>query len=82
MPIYEYKCNDCGRVQEFLVIGGSETRIVCPDCGSENMEKVLSPASFINAGSYRSPGKTCCGRDERCDSPPCATGGRCRRDRL
>jgi len=82
VPIYEYRCNNCGRIQEFLVMGGKEIDIACPDCGSRDMERLLSLASFINAETSRLPGKTCCGRDERCESPPCSTGGRCRRDRL
>ncbi len=82
MPIYEYRCNNCGRIQEFMVIRGSNVDIVCPNCGSRNMERVLSASSFVNSDSYRLPGKTCCGRDERCDAPPCVTGGRCRRNRI
>jgi len=82
MPIYEYRCRECGRIQEFLIIGNANADIVCPDCGSKNMERLFSAASFINSSNSRMPGRTCCGRNERCDFPPCATGGRCRRDRF
>ncbi len=82
MPIYEYRCNNCGRIQEFLIIGDNDTEIVCPNCGSKDMERVLS-ATFFSLNSYqRMPGRTCCGREERCSSPPCETEGRCRRNKF
>ena len=80
MPIYEYRCRACGAVTEFLVGVGEDTIIVCADCGSVDMEKIMSPASFLDRGPARRPGSTCCGRDERCDRPPCSTDGSCKRD--
>jgi len=82
MPIYEYRCRDCGRIQEFLILNGHEQEIVCPNCGSKQMEKVISPASFMFSDSQRPAGRTCCGREERCSSPPCETEGRCRRGKF
>ena len=81
MPIYEYRCNECGRVSEILVGLHSEGKaLACQHCGSSDLEKILSVSSFTFTDSSRAPGKTCCGRDERCDSPPCSTGGVCGRD--
>jgi len=82
MPIYEYKCNNCGRVQEFLVLNNQKQDIICPNCGSKDMERVLSPTTFSFRTSTRLPGRTCCGREERCESPPCETGGICRRNKF
>jgi putative FmdB family regulatory protein len=81
MPIYEYRCNECGGVSEILVglHSGDET-LVCQHCGSSDLERLLSVSSFAFTNSTRAPGKTCCGRDERCDAPPCSTGNACRRD--
>jgi putative FmdB family regulatory protein len=81
MPIYEYKCLDCGEVSEVLVgMGSSNETATCKNCGSGRMERILS-ASFISVkGGMSRGGKTCCGRDERCDTPPCSTGDVCRRD--
>jgi len=81
MPIYEYKCMDCGEVSEVLVaMGSSSETATCKNCGSGRMERILS-ASFISVkGGMSRGGKTCCGRDERCDTPPCSTGDVCRRD--
>lgn len=78
MPIYEYRCSDCGKISEiFLRNPGSES-IKCPVCGSKNLERLLS-ASYNIRMSTSTPGKTCCGRTERCEMPPCSQDGTCRR---
>jgi putative FmdB family regulatory protein len=41
MPIYEFQCSGCGRQFEELILG-SRPRPVCPDCGSDRCEKLLS----------------------------------------
>jgi len=74
MPLYEYRCKKCGSVSEFLsTIGDTGETLACKSCGGNDLEKLLSVTTIP---SYPSPrdGKTCCGRDERCDSPPCDTG--------
>jgi putative FmdB family regulatory protein len=78
MPIYEYKCPSCGRVTEVLVQGFfSPQAPSCPDCGNV-MERRLSSLSMVAERSSH-PGRTCCGREERCEKPPCSGGGHCRR---
>jgi len=92
MPIYEYKCKDCGKISEFLVGVGQQDEEIsaegesasgkkCSFCKSKNLEKIISE-SFISTSDHiigSQGGKTCCGRDERCDTPPCSDGGVCRR---
>ena len=81
MPIYEYVCQDCGAVSEFLTgIGGQSPDIKCKECGGGQMAQILSPSNFTLNSSARPRGRTCCGREERCDTPPCSTGNSCRRD--
>jgi len=46
MPIFEYKCDDCGRDFEALV--RSATVPVCPQCGGRHLTKQLS--TFATAG--------------------------------
>lgn len=77
MPIYDVKCRGCGKVSEIL-IRGAEQALRCPDCGSDNLERQMS-SSYMVRTSTRAPGTTCCGRAERCDTPPCSTGDTCRR---
>lgn len=48
MPIYDYRCNGCNKAFELLV--RSTTVLACPECGSLQLEKLVSlPAA---------PGKT------------------------
>lgn len=82
MPIYEYRCGKCGMVSEFLVgVGQEETEIKCKHCGSKEMAKMIS-ATFVSSGKDvigSQHGQTCCGKDERCDTPPCSDDGSCKR---
>ncbi|MDR1677885.1 MAG: zinc ribbon domain-containing protein [Deltaproteobacteria bacterium] len=41
MPIYEFKCLDCGTDFEELVLSRSAA-VICPECGKPNCEKHLS----------------------------------------
>jgi len=36
MPIYEYRCEKCGQVNEFLILG-NQHRLQCEQCGSEDL---------------------------------------------
>ena len=43
MPVYEFKCGDCGQV--FEVMGTYEEREkphTCPGCGSEKVKQAIS----------------------------------------
>jgi putative FmdB family regulatory protein len=40
MPLFEYRCADCGHLFEFLT--RSETTPACPKCASQSLEKQLS----------------------------------------
>jgi putative FmdB family regulatory protein len=80
MPIYEYQCNACGAISEFLVgIGPKSETLSCKECGSPELGKMISVSHPLK-GERRAPGHTCCGREERCSTPPCGAGGSCRRD--
>jgi putative FmdB family regulatory protein len=82
MPIYEYECRDCGKVSEFLVgVTKDKAEIKCGSCGSRKLDKLFSQ-SFVSTGNRiigSQEGKTCCGRAERCDTPPCSGDGICKR---
>jgi len=72
MPVYEYRCENCGEQIEVLVRSGASTTLTCPNCGSPRLEKLLS-VPYVISGERRPAGLTCCGRDERCEAPPCST---------
>jgi putative FmdB family regulatory protein len=78
MPIYEYRCHDCEAKFEALVRGGEA--VACPHCGSSSLEKQLTAAAVLSGRGSPEPGRTCCGRDERCDTPACSVGSTCRHD--
>ena len=77
MPIYEYNCRDCDATFEALVRSGEP--VACPHCGSASLNKLLSAPVVLSGRTARPAGRTCCGREERCDTPPCSAGGVCGR---
>ena len=78
MPIYDYRCKECGGVSEVFLRSLAGEAIRCPRCGGENLEKLVS-ASYVIRMDASAPGTTCCGRDSRCDTPPCSTNDVCHR---
>lgn len=51
MPIYEYRCSDCGFQNEYLQKVSEPPMTVCPSCGKRAFEKLLSAAGFQLKGS-------------------------------
>lgn len=55
MPLYEFTCTSCGKTFEELVDAGVEgLGVTCPECGSEEIEKLVS--RFASAGASASKG--------------------------
>jgi putative FmdB family regulatory protein len=51
MPIYEYQCEKCGRILNFLVRSiANHQPPACPKCGHVKMERVLSRFAAIKGG--------------------------------
>lgn len=83
MPTYEYECQQCGqRFEKFQRMSDKPLR-KCPSCGGAARRLIGMGAAVIVKGSgsrstdygelkggcgRESP---CCGRDTRCDKPPC-----------
>jgi putative FmdB family regulatory protein len=60
MPIYEYKCRDCGHRFEVLQrLGQGADGLACPRCGAEPVEKVFS--TFAAAGESAAASSGVCG---------------------
>jgi|SRR5690242_14718938 len=51
MPIYEYRCKDCGFEKEYLQKLSDAPIEVCEKCGKPSMTKLLSAAGFQLKGS-------------------------------
>ena len=52
MPIYEYACEKCGTRFERLVSPGKDKDVVCAECGSADVRKIVS-CFGIGGGSSR-----------------------------
>ncbi len=54
MPIYEYQCEDCGRVSEFFILKSDEAFIPqCKRCKSKKMSRILSRVRVIRSEESR-----------------------------
>jgi putative FmdB family regulatory protein len=51
MPIYEYRCSDCGHQQEFIQKVTDPQLTKCTACGKETFGKMLTAAGFQLKGS-------------------------------
>lgn len=51
MPIYEYRCTECGEeFEKFVRSMTAKEEIVCPACGSSKVEKKISLFGSRSAG--------------------------------
>lgn len=46
MPIYEYECKACGHGLEVIQKISEEPLRFCPECGKEELSKLVSAAGF------------------------------------
>jgi putative FmdB family regulatory protein len=55
MPIYEYRCEACGKISEFLLIKTSDEVFTpqCKRCKSRKMTRVLSKVRVIRSEESR-----------------------------
>ncbi|MGB4337230.1 MAG: zinc ribbon domain-containing protein [Bacillota bacterium] len=71
MPIFDYKCNGCGRTFDTLVRSSSET-VECPDCGSTDVTKLVSKFGFKSGSAFSSSAGSACGS---CSGGSCSSCG-------
>jgi putative FmdB family regulatory protein len=48
MPIFEYRCKNCGEKFETLVFSSQTEPVKCEKCGSDQTEKLMS--AFASGG--------------------------------
>jgi putative FmdB family regulatory protein len=74
MPIYEFRCAQCGNIQEILVSSSnSEVDMKCEQCQGEVLERVLSRVSYTmgaSSGEATGPSVTTksCGPGNSCST--------------
>lgn len=52
MPIYEYRCSQCGEKFEKLVRSTSgPVEVRCPACEDDRVERLISAFGFVGASS-------------------------------
>ncbi|MEK6528350.1 MAG: zinc ribbon domain-containing protein [Nitrospirota bacterium] len=69
MPIFEYKCEDCGEEFEQLV-SGKNPEVICPKCSSKNLKKKFSVFGMSGVEKQTSSSGSSC---SSCSSSSCST---------
>lgn len=73
MPIYEFKCLECGEYFEILVIKTEESvEMACPKCKAENFERILSSTHYA-MGDGSGGGARVSSQTRACSSGSCTT---------
>ncbi len=62
MPIFEYRCKQCGHHMEVFVksCGKELSQVACEKCGCKNTEKVITGFSVGQRKTLPESGSTCC----------------------
>lgn len=70
MPIYEFRCMDCGHVFEKIFLSSDEEAdLRCPECDGESSERVVSRTNHVMARGA--------GEKPKLTTRSCASGGSC-----
>lgn len=78
MPIYEYRCSECGFQKEYIQKMSDAPLTTCPQCGKETFTKLLSAAGFQLKGSgwyatdFKNSGSA--PKKEESSAPTCGAG--------
>jgi len=60
MPIYEFKCKECGNEFEYLCFSSNdEKEAKCPKCGAHKTERLLSCFSSVSSGGELASASSC-----------------------
>ncbi len=70
MPLYEYSCLKCGKRFECLVTAGKENEVVCENCGSADVRKLISGFGIGGGSSRIKASSSSC---KSCSSGSCST---------
>lgn len=77
MPLFDYRCEECGHITEYLERADADGEHVCEACGSSKLTRQLSICSVqMSQGSQPAGGSSCsiCGPSGGCSSGACGLG--------
>lgn len=72
MPIFEFRCVECGEVSERLFMSPDEkVEMACPKCNSETLERVVSRTNYTmgvgpGGGHPKITSRSCGGDSNQC----------------
>jgi putative FmdB family regulatory protein len=70
MPIFEFRCAECGNVFERIFLNSDEElEMQCPECKSQSFERVVSRTNHVMARGA--------GEKPKLTTRSCASGGSC-----
>jgi putative FmdB family regulatory protein len=70
MPIYEYRCADCGSAFELLLSRSTDQEVKCQSCGGGRVAKLFSTFAHHSAGSPGAGTRSGCGT---CSGKSCSS---------
>ena len=50
MPIYEYRCEDCGKRSSSLLSSYASSDPACPHCGKHGLRRLVSTFATVSSG--------------------------------
>lgn len=53
MPIFDYQCQRCGAVHEYIVKSNRRGSVRCADCGSKEMKRLIGAPNVTVANPDR-----------------------------
>ena len=75
MPVFEYKCNDCGsKFDMFHKSSLSQEEVICPKCGSVKTKKLFSAFATANPSESDNSSSCASGNCSTDYSGGCASG--------
>lgn len=71
MPIYEFRCTECGEVFEKLFMAADDpVELSCPKCSSQTLDRVASAANYAMSvgpgGNQPKITTKSCGSENKC----------------
>jgi putative FmdB family regulatory protein len=74
MPIYEYRCGECGFQKEYMQRMNDAPLTDCPECGKRSFKKLMSAAGFQLKGTgwyatdFKNSGKKPAAKQEKVEA--------------